>query len=396
LNTARSQRSSGPKPPRKTAELRVRLAEAEETLRAIRSGEVDAVMVAGKRGDRVFTLKGAEHAYRTLIESMNEGALELTPDKTILYANECFARMVKHPLEKVIGSSFRRFLSAADRTMLRRLLKRADKSGSKIQVTINAGDGSKMPAQVSVGPLPKNGFKHAAVGMVVTDMTDARRNEELLRALTRRVVQAQEEERGRVAFELHDNITQLLCAVVFKSQALADNLPGRNGSSKREAIELREMLGKTANEVERISANLGPSLLDNLGLVTVLRAARTEFAGRTGLLVRLTCSRLVARMPAEIELALYRIFQEALRNVEKHARARHVTVFFRQQDSFVQMVINDDGVGFDPDHGSVRRKGIGGLGLLSMHERATYVGGSLRIESNRRAGTQVELRIPLA
>ncbi len=77
------------------------------------------MVVAGRQGDRVFTLQGAEHAYRVLIESMNEGALTLTADKTILYANQCFARMVKCPLEQVMGSSFRRFLSAEDRAALR-------------------------------------------------------------------------------------------------------------------------------------------------------------------------------------------------------------------------------------------------------------------------------------
>ncbi|MEX2044092.1 MAG: PAS domain-containing protein, partial [Opitutus sp.] len=92
----------------------MRLAEAEETLRAIRSGEVDAVVVSGKQGPQVFTLEGAERAYRVLIESMNEGALTLKADQTILYANECFARMIKCPLEQVTGSSFHRFLSADD------------------------------------------------------------------------------------------------------------------------------------------------------------------------------------------------------------------------------------------------------------------------------------------
>ena len=100
----------------------------------------------------------------------------------------------------------------------------------------------------------------ATIGMVVTDMTEARRNEELLRALTHRVVQAQEAERGRVALELHDNITQLLCAILVRSQTLADKLPARDGPSKREAMKLREMLGQTAEEVERISRNLRPSV----------------------------------------------------------------------------------------------------------------------------------------
>src|SRR2546426_5426677 len=129
--------------------LTTRLAEAEETLRAIRCGEVDAVVVAGKQGPQVFTLEGAEHAYRVLMESMNEGALTLTSDKLIIYANQCFARMVKCPLEQVMGSSLRRFLSAEDRATRRPLLKRADQSGSKIQVLLNAGDGLVGPIQRS-------------------------------------------------------------------------------------------------------------------------------------------------------------------------------------------------------------------------------------------------------
>lgn len=169
MKTTRHKSPSRPAPSRELARLRARLADAEETLRAIRSGEVDAVVVAGKHGPQVFTLQGAEHAYRVLIESMNEGALTLTADKMILYANQRFARMVKCPLEQVMGSSFRRFLSAEDRATLRALLKRADKSGSKIQVLLIAGDGSQMPAQISIRPLARNGFNRATIGMVVTD-----------------------------------------------------------------------------------------------------------------------------------------------------------------------------------------------------------------------------------
>jgi PAS domain S-box-containing protein len=388
-------RSRPSAPSREVVELRARLAEADEALRAIRSGEVDAVVVAGKQGPQVFTLEGAEHAYRVLIESMNEGALTLTADKMILYANQCFARMVKCPLEQVTGSSFRRFLSEEDRATLRPLLKLADKSGSKIQVRLNADDGSQIAAQISIRPLARSDFNNATVGMVVTDMTEARRNEELLRNLTHRLMQAQETERGDVALELHDHITQLLCAVRFRSQVLADGLSPRDSSSKKKAIKLREMLGTAANEVERISRNLRPSILDQLGLIAVLRRTSTEFAARTGVSVKLTKVDLTVRLPADTELALYRIFQEALKNVEKHARARHVTISLTQQRTFVQLTINDDGIGFDADHQSVRRKRMSGLGLLGMRERANYVGGTLKIRSVQRAGTEIELRIPL-
>ncbi len=381
--------------PNNLSKLRTRLAEAEEALRAIRSGEVDAVVGAGKSGSQVFTLEGAEHAYRVLIESMNEGALTLTADKMILYANQCFARMVKCPLEQVMGSSFRRFLADEDRASLRALLKRADKSGSKIQVVLHAGDGSQVPAQISIRPLAMDGFNRATIGMVVTDMTAVRRNEELLRALSHRLVQAQEAERGRVALELHDHITQLLCAILVRSQALADKLSARDGPSKREAIKLRQMLGHTAEEVERISRDLRPSVLDELGLAAVLRDASTEFAERTGVSLKLACVQLTARLPADTELTLYRILQEALKNVEQHARARHVTVRLRRQGDFVQLAINDDGIGFDPDHHPAKRKRKGGLGLLGMRERAMYVGGALNVESARGTGTTILAQVPL-
>jgi two-component system NarL family sensor kinase len=375
--------------------LRARLAEADATLRALLGGDVDSVVVPGKHGDRVFTLHGAEHAYRVLIESMNEGALALTSDKMILYANQCFARMVKCPLEQVTGSSFRRFLSEGDRAMLRPLMKRVAQSGAKIQVLLKVSDGSQLPAQISLRPLARNGINRATIGMVVTDLTESRRTEELLRALTHRVVQVQEAERGRVALELHDNITQLLCAVLFRSQALADNLAGRAGPARREAVKLREMLGQAAGEVERITRNLRPGALDQLGLVDALRDTSREFANRTGASVKLTCVELVARLPADTELTLYRILQEALQNVERHACARHVTVCLSLAGAFVQLAITDDGIGFDATHHAARRKAKGVLGLLGMHERATSVDGVLTVKSGRRAGTKIEVRIPL-
>ena len=381
---------------RELAALRSRLAEAEETLRAIRNGEVDTVVVAGRQGPQVFTLQGAGEAYRMLIESMNEGALTLTADETILYANQCFARLVECPLEQVIGSSFRRFLSAEDRATIRSLLKRGGQAGSKTQVLLKGGAGSKTAVQISIRPLPEHGVNGATLGVVVTDLTEARRNEERLRALTHRVVQAQEAERGRVALELHDNITQLLCAVGFRSEALVGKLVARDGPAKKEAIALRQMLAQTVQEVERISRNLRPSVLDQMGLDAVLSETSTEFTTRTGVPVKLACVQLSERLPADIELALYRIVQEALKNVEKHARARHVDVRLSQEGAFVRLTIKDDGIGFAPERSSGTRKGSGGLGLLGMRERAAYVRGVLTIKSTRRVGTEIGVRIPLA
>jgi signal transduction histidine kinase len=222
-----------------------------------------------------------------------------------------------------------------------------------------------------------------------------KRTEEQLRALTQRVVQAQEAERGRVALELHDTITQMLCAVLYRSQVLAEKLPARNRPAKEEAIKLRELIAKTVEEVERISRNLRPIVLDHLGLVPGLRETSTEFTNRTGVSVELACVELTRRLPADTELALYRILQETLKNVEKHAHARQVMVHLTKPGNIVQLTINDDGIGFDPTQHPALRKGNGGLGLLGMRERATYVGGTLTVKSVHRAGTEIEVRIPL-
>ena len=395
MKALRGPFAARPAPANELAVVQARLGEAEAALRAIRSGEVDTLVVAGKRGPQVFTLQGAEHAYRLLIESMNEGALTLTADKTILYANQCFARMVRCPLNQVMGGSFRRFISLADRTTLRSLMKRAGHSGSKFQVELLAADGTHLPVQISLRLTAGNGVGRATIGLVVTDQTEARRTEELLRALTHRVVQVQEVERERVALELHDGITQLLCAMQFRSQALVASLAAHDGPATSAAKELRDMAGKTAREVERVSRNLRPSILAQLGLVAALRDAGTEFTERTGVPVKLTCARLTGRLTANGELTLYRILQEALRNVEKHAGAGRVTVNLTQPDAFVQLVIKDDGTGFDPERRPAMRRGKGGLGLLGMRERATYLGGALEVKSVRRAGTEIEVRLPL-
>ena len=377
-------------------ELRARLTVAEETLRAVHRGEVATVMVAGKNGRQVFTLQGAELAYRALIESMNEGALTLTADKTILYANACFARLVKYPLEQVIGSSFRRYLSVEDAAALRPHMKQAARSGTKMPVMLHASDGSLRPAQISVQEIARDSSAHVTIGMVVTDMTETRRTEEMLRALTHRVVQVQEAERGRVALELHDNITQLLSALAFRSETLLKKLSPRDAPAKREARALREMLGQTAEEVERISRNLRPSVLDHLGLDAVMRETSAEFTTRTGVPVKLAGVPLRERLPVDAELTLYRILQEALKNVEQHARARHVTVGLSQDAAGVRLTIIDDGIGFDSNRHPAASNGVRGLGLLSMHERAAYVHGTLTIKSGLRAGTEIEVRIPRA
>lgn len=157
-------------------DLRARLEEAEETLRAIRSGEVDALVVAGPQGNQIYTLKGAETTYRVLVEAMNEGALVLTPDGTVMYSNSSFADMVDVPLEQVIGSRIHRFVYEHDLAALDELLEVGKRSDSKRELALkNEPKGETVPTQVSVGMLPVDGTE--GISAVVTDLTEHKRTE---------------------------------------------------------------------------------------------------------------------------------------------------------------------------------------------------------------------------
>jgi len=395
VKSTRHPSSARPASARVVAGLRARLANAEETLRGIRNGDVDTLVIATPAGPQIFTLQGAEHGYRMLIESMNEGALTLAADKTILYANQCFARMVHSPLEHVVGGSLHRFLSVADRTVLGPLLRRTRRGGAKTQMLLKAADGSHLPVQVSIRALAQDGFDRAVIGMVVTDLSASRHSEEMLQALSRRLVEAQEFERGRLARELHDNITQLLCATLVRCQTLADQLPPEAKRARAEAFRIRDLLGQAVNEVERISRDQHSGVLEHLGLIAVLRDTSQEFARRTGVPIDLACVKLTTRLSPDIELTLYRILQEALKNIEQHARARHVVVRLTKPCGFVQLAIIDNGVGLHPESPTSRRHCPDGLGLLGMRERAQYVGGVLQVKSGPRVGTEIKIRIPL-
>jgi signal transduction histidine kinase len=204
----------------------------------------------------------------------------------------------------------------------------------------------------------------------------------------RRVVAAQELERKRLARELHDETGQALTSILLGLRALedADDVDRLHAT----AAGLRELTVQTLQDVRRLAVELRPSALDDFGLVPAIERLVEGFREQTGLVVDFE-ARIDGRLPGELETALYRIVQEALTNVMKHARARHVSLLVTRQDSKVVAVMEDDGRGFSP--GDV---GVGGLGLLGMRERLALLDGTLMIESTPGAGTTLVAEVPLA
>ncbi len=151
-------------------ELRARLHEAEETLHAIRSGEVDAIVVHGRHGERVYSLEGSEHPYRVIVESMNEGAVTLTVDGTILYSNMRFAEMLKMPLKKIISAPFYDFVSKADREFFSELLKKGVMEGVKGRISLVTNEDTLLPVYISLHSLSID--DKSCLSLVITDLTE--------------------------------------------------------------------------------------------------------------------------------------------------------------------------------------------------------------------------------
>lgn len=369
-------------------ELRNRLRAAEDTLRALRAGEVDALVVAGSGGERVVTLQGADLPYRTLLDQMYAGAVTLTPEGVIVYCNRRFADMVRTPLARVIGGALGRFVQPAERPTLEELLARASRESVRGELAGRAGDGTPVPLAVTFAPLRLDGSADVkGVIGVVLDVTERRRQEERRTQLIEQVMTAQQEERGRIARELHDETGQSLTALLVGLRSIEDSRTMAQAGEL--AQRLREIVAQTLEEVGRLSRGLHPSVLDDVGLAAAVTRQVQELAALHGVLGDVQIEGLDAEpLSPLLQTTVYRILQEALTNVARHAAARHVSVQLVRDAATLELRVQDDGTGFKSEDG-------GRLGLRGMRERATLLGGSITVESQVGRGTTISARFPV-
>jgi signal transduction histidine kinase len=213
-----------------------------------------------------------------------------------------------------------------------------------------------------------------------------------LRALSRRVLEVQETERRRLALELHDELGQSLTAIKINLQSQA-----RFRSTSPEALGLENIriVDDALQQVRRLAMALRPSMLDDLGLAPALRWLTEQAAARSGYELQFQALMQTARLPSEIETTFFRIAQEALTNVARHAQASQLEVVLQQSDEDLVMSINDNGRGFEPQASRGLAVAGASLGLLGMQERAMLIGASLIIESSPGRGCMVLLSCPL-
>jgi signal transduction histidine kinase len=277
--------------------------------------------------------------------------------------------------------------------MLRQLMKRAAKSGSKIQMSLHLGDGSQLPVQISIRELAGNNFNQLTIGMVVTDMTEARRNEEVLRNLTHRLMQAQEEEQKRISRELHDVIAQTLTGINLRLASLKKMAGHNTADFERNVTRTQAIVSKSVDVVHQFARELRPAVLDDLGLIPALHTFMKDFAKRTGLHTHLTAFAGVEKMDIAKRTVFFRVAQEALTNVSRHAKASRVDITLQKLAHGIGMKVHDNGVAFSVEKLLLAKSGKR-LGLLGMRERLEMIGGSFEIESAPGKGTTVIAQIP--
>ncbi len=267
--------------------------------------------------------------------------------------------------------------------------------------TMSMADGSTLWLETNKLPIRDHAGNVTGVLGTWQDITERKRADEELNAsherleiLSRQLIEAQESERRHLARELHDEIGQALTGIKLNLKALQQPLPTVRA---RDLVkDTLDVVDQTLQQVRNLALDLRPSMLDDIGLVAALRWCLDRQSQRAGFVPHFAADSYASSASSEIETACFRIVQESLTNIARHANARNVCVELRQHDSELELLVQDDGVGFDVSAARNRAAHGASIGLLGMEERVQLVGGQIEIESSPSQGTTVHARIPLA
>jgi PAS domain S-box-containing protein len=383
-------------------DLRQRLREAEETLDAIRSGEVDALVVAGPSGEKIFTLKGAEHPYRVLVESMNEGAVSLSTSGVILYGNSAFARMVGIPLDQIMGSDLTQFVPSSQRESLTRLIARSSHGSVRAEMMLQGSCGNPLPTQFSFNPIKLE--EGTSIGVIVTDLSERKRNEQAETA-----VRMRDEFLAIASHELRTPLSTLMLRLGLLERY----------ASKRDLDQILPAVSRAQDQVARIGR-----LVDRLLDVSQLAKGKIELqlaACDFGEIVEGVVERLLEQASnagSEFRLSIARgigvradkfRLEEAISNVVSNAikfgAGRPIDIEVKSRDATAILTVQDRGIGIPSQDLSrifgrfeqtttSRNYGGLGLGLYIANQIVDQHGGTIRAENRPQGGASIFIEIP--
>lgn len=322
-------------------------------------------------------------------------AIWIADNDRIVFANRAAERLFGED-HALIGQPLHALLAESTQAGLQTQVARALVGTSEVPVVhghIVRPDGTQREVEIALAALPDHG--RTTVQMVVADVTQQRReaaalaeSREALRRLSTNVVEAREEERRRIARELHDELGQRLTALKMELAALR----GTAADGRAQIDNMIGMVDETLASVRRISTDLRPMMLDDLGLNAALEWLGRDAARRLGIEVTLRLGENEPPLDDRVATAAFRMVQEALTNVARHARASDVQIELRQHDGELELTVRDNGVGYPGD--ALRREGS--FGLVGMRERAAMLGGRVEFDNPPGGGARLVVHLPLA
>ena len=330
-----------------------------------------------------------------LVRDSSDAVIIRDLNNRIIAWNSGAQKMYGYTEAEAMGMSIRRLIPENERVRTRELIRLSvqGKKAAPIETRRRTKDGRILDVMLTVTLLRDEKGRLVELATTERDITAQKWVDRELRRLHTRVIYAQETERKRLARELHDGIGQILSGVKFR----LESLPGEMSLDGRAAAKLLKVgmyLNNAISEIRRVSHNLMPSELTDLGLEPAMRVLCRDFKEREGVQMTLRTVRVPAVVPPDLALALFRITQEALNNIGKHSKATMVAVDLSLKGSELVLSVSDNGIGFVP--GGDRPLTGRGIGLGSMRERAESVGGCLKFSSASGVGTTLGVRAPLS
>lgn len=336
-------------------------------------------------------------AFRLLVESVKDYAIVMIdPEGRVVTWNQGAERIKGYQRSEILGRHISSFYTPEDLTAGRpeRTLQAALADGRREDLEWRVRkDGSRFWATITTTSIRDHDGRLRGFSQVTRDLTERRQAEETLRSLSQRLLMAQEEERRRIARELHDEIGQVLTTVKFSLQSLERQPSGDVIKQRLESSVAH--VDRAIQEVRDLSLQLRPSILDELGLPAALRWYLSKATREAQVKLRHDIEPFDERLPIEVEVACFRVVQEAFTNVVRHAKASHVEVTLARRAGVLELCLRDDGQGFDIPHARARAAGGECMGLSGMQERVSLVGGRVQMTSAPGAGTEVRAWFPL-
>jgi PAS domain S-box-containing protein len=346
--------------------------------------------------DRAQVLHESEALLKSIVDTAVDGIITIDEEGIVQSFNPAAERIFGFAAHEVIGAKCNQLMPAPYREQHDSYLANYLRTGIKKIIGIDREvvgrrkDGTTFPMELVVREVHLSDRRLFAA--FVRDLSWRKQMETLRADFVRHVMSAQEEERRRMALDLHDGIGQGLTSLLVGLQALRV-LPSLEAVRER-TNELHRHTALALDEVRRLARGMRPLVLDELGLAAALEHDVAEFSRTHGVAVDLHAPGL-PRLPSEVETTVYRIVQESLTNVAKHAAAKTVSIVVHWKGAFLEAIIEDDGCGFDSDEVLHSHELGKHLGLSSLSERAAFLNGSVTIESVPGSGTTIRVRIPL-